>query len=154
MIKNLLNKYVRFVDSTGWKTFFKVYLFAVLYFFVICVNKPDAFGSCAFTFPFNPLDSFIAPFLKILELYHLAFEDRYEDMLTAIYALLLSGVLINLYRLGKKDSTFRQRALILSQTIKIGLMTYFMIVILFYIYLWVSGQDCSFRSCGFLKGYY
>lgn len=154
MIKNLLNKYVSFVDSTGWKTFFKVYLLAVLYFLVMCFFRTDEFGFCIFIFPFNPLDAFIAPLMKILELCNLTIVDRIEDPLISLYTLLLTAILINLYRLGKKDSTFRQRTLILSQTIKIGLMTYFMIVVLFYIYLWVSGQDCSFRSCGFLKGYY
>lgn len=154
MIRNLLNKYVNWIDSTGWKTFFKIYGLAVLYFFVICLIRSDGFGACAVAFPFDPFLSFIAPLMRILELLGLGSFTVGDYFFPSISLLLFLAFLINLYHFGKKESLFRQRALILSQTIKIGLITYFMIVISFYVYLWVSGQHCSFRSCGFLKGYY
>ena len=154
MMKNMLNKYINWVDSTGWKTFFKVYGLAVLYFFVICLIRSDGFGVCIIVFPFDPLDSFIAPFLRILELCNIASPDRTEDMIAAIYVLLLSGLLINIYHFGKKESSFRQKALILSQIIKLGLVSYLIVIIIFYAYLWISGGWCNHTTCGFLMGYY
>lgn len=154
MIKNLLNKYVNWVDSTGWKTFFKVYGLAVLYSFVMCLYKPDEFFAfCIFFFPLNPLELFILPFLKALGLFLELNMQEQDNILFSFGLLCLFGFLINIYRINKQEGSLSKITKKISKITKLGLVSYVFIIFLFYLSVIIFRYECNAQLCGNLKGY-
>lgn len=154
MIETLLKNYINFAEKTGWKTFFKAYLIGAAYFFILCWNRPDAYGTCLYSFPFDPFYSFISPLLNLFTLSGLNLFDRNVDAFTALFFLSFSAILINVYRIGKPESAFHRCAKKISLITKMILISYLIIIVILYAYYWISGEPCSPEVCGFLKGYY
>lgn len=155
MMKNWLEKYIAWVDSTGWKTFFKVYGLATLYSLILCLFKSDMYGACLIGFPLNPLTLFIAPLMLFFEFIVVKIPNRiYYDSVVAFYGLITLGIIINLYRFSKQDSLLRLQAKKISRVVKLGLVSYVFIILVFYLGVLITGYDCGYEVCGFLKGYY
>lgn len=153
MIKRLLINYINFAEKTGWKTFFKVIFVALLYTLILCLFHSDVYGLCLFFFPLNVFSLFVSPLATVVNVLGLDIKTD-EYTVIAIYLLIFSAILINVYRLVKPESAFCRFAKKISLITKMILISYLIIIVILYAYYWISGEPCSPEVCGFLKGYY